>query len=110
MAKTLNGRRSRALAGEDIATASWDDVQRWLAIYAELLRFKRRLLAKIRVEMSRLDPTVAQEAQRDIEIVTAQMVAYEVRHAMWTRRAKQMLRGDGKNRTADRSRRQEANP
>ena len=55
----------RGLEGEDLATTHWEDARHWIAIYADLLRFKTGLLERVRREIPNLLP-VAQIEQRQV--------------------------------------------
>jgi DNA-binding response OmpR family regulator len=88
----MSPRSTRPLAGEDIATTHWEDAHHWLSIYADLLNFKRGILARIRQDIATLRPEAQVAASEDVRIVEAQMQSYEQRHALWTKRAKE-LRG-----------------
>jgi len=88
----MSPRTTRPLAGEDLTTTHWEDAHHWLGIYADLLNFKRGLLARIRRDMAKLSPIAQAAVAQDLQIVEDQMESYEARHALWTGRAKE-LRG-----------------
>jgi DNA-binding response OmpR family regulator len=83
---------SNPLAGEDLTTTHWEDARHWLSIYADLLNFKRGILARIRRDMTKLSPIAQAAVSVDLRLVESQMASYEKRHALWTKRSKE-LRG-----------------
>jgi DNA-binding response OmpR family regulator len=88
----MSPRSARPLTGEDLSTTHWEDAHHWLSIYADLLNFKRGLLARIRRDIAKLRPAAQEAASKDLRIVEAQMESYEKRLVLWAKRAKE-LRG-----------------
>lgn len=88
----MSPRTARPLVGEDLSTAHWEDARHWLSIYSDLLTFKRGILDRIQRDVAKLQPEAQKAASKDLEIVEDQMLSYEKRHALWTKRAKE-LRG-----------------
>ena len=82
------GRRepSQALEGENIGTTRWEDARHWMSIYADLLEFKRGILARVRRDMASLSPTAQKAASTDLEIIETQMAGYQERLDLWYRR------------------------
>lgn len=77
---------SRALEGEDLKTVHWEDARHWIGVYADLIRFKVGLLARVQRDVVKL-PRVAQEAAaEDLAIIEAQMLGYQTRLDLWYRR------------------------
>jgi len=76
----------RGLEGEDLATTHWEDARHWIAIYADLLRFKSGLLERVRREIPNLLPVAQKAAASDLAIIESQMYGYEVRLELWYQR------------------------
>ena len=74
------------LEGEDIGTTRWEDARHWMSIYADLLEFKRGLLARINRDMAALPPAAQKAAAVDLAFVEAQMHGYQERLDLWYRR------------------------
>jgi DNA-binding response OmpR family regulator len=74
---------SRALEGEDLATKRWEDARHWISIYADLLEFKRGILARVRRDVAHLQPTAQKAAATDLKIIETQMQGYQVRLDLW---------------------------
>jgi len=77
---------SIALEGEDLETGHWEDARHWIAIYADLLRFKVRLLERVNRDLPKLLPVAQRAASDDLAIIESQMHGYEVRIELWYRR------------------------
>ncbi|HUZ88951.1 MAG TPA: winged helix-turn-helix domain-containing protein [Candidatus Acidoferrales bacterium] len=77
---------SIALEGEDLETGHWEDARHWIAIYADLLRFKVRLLERVNRDLPKLLPVAQRAAADDLAIIESQMHGYEVRIELWYRR------------------------
>ena len=82
--------RSRGLEGEDLETGHWQDARHWIAVYADLLRFKTRLLSRVHRELETMLPVAQKAAAEDIGIIEAQMHGYETRLALWYKRLWQL--------------------
>ncbi|MEA2646230.1 MAG: Transcriptional regulatory protein terminal [Chloroflexota bacterium] len=80
------GPRARALEGEDLATVQWEDARHWISIYADLMRFKRGLLARIKADLPKLHPTAQAAADEDLSIIRTQMEGYQERLDLWYER------------------------
>jgi DNA-binding response OmpR family regulator len=80
------GRPSRALEGEDLETQRWEDARHWISIYADLLEFKRGILARVRRDVANLQPPAQKAAATDLTIIETQMQGYQVRLDLWYRR------------------------
>ena len=76
----------RALQGEDLQSEHWEDATHWIAIYADLIRFKSRVLARVRHELTDLSPVAQEAAATDLVIIQEQMRGYEERLDLWYRR------------------------
>jgi DNA-binding response OmpR family regulator len=76
----------RGLEGEDLGTTHWEDARHWIAIYADLLRFKTGLLDRVRREIPNLLPAAQKAAASDLGIIESQMYGYEVRLELWYQR------------------------
>ncbi len=77
---------SRALEGEDLATKRWEDARHWISIYADLLEFKRGILARVRRDVANLQPPAQKAAAMDLKIIETQMHGYQERLDLWYRR------------------------
>jgi DNA-binding response OmpR family regulator len=77
---------SRPLEGEDLETKRWEDARHWMSIYADLLEFKRGILARVRKDIANLHPSAKHAAAADLEIIETQMEGYQVRLDLWYQR------------------------
>ncbi len=77
---------SRALEGEDLTTKRWEDARHWISIYADLLEFKRGILARVRRDVANLQPPAQKAAAMDLKIIETQMHGYQERLDLWYRR------------------------
>jgi DNA-binding response OmpR family regulator len=82
----IRGRSARALEGEDLETKRWEDARHWISIYADLLEFKRGILARIRRDVANLQLPAQKAAATDLKIIETQMEGYQVRLDLWYRR------------------------
>jgi DNA-binding response OmpR family regulator len=82
----MTDRPSRPLEGEDLATTRWEDARHWMSIYADLLEFKRGILARVEREIANLKPLAQKAAAVDLQIIEAQMQGYQERLDLWYRR------------------------
>jgi hypothetical protein len=78
--------RPGGLEGEDLSTTHWEDARHWIAIYADLLRFKTGLLERVRRDLPNLLPVAQKAAAEDLAIIESQMSGYEVRLELWYQR------------------------
>jgi hypothetical protein len=69
------GGPSRPLEGEDLTTRRWEDARHWISIYADLLEFKRGILARVRRDVANLAPQAQKAASTDLEIIETQPCA-----------------------------------
>ena len=89
MAETKRTHRpgpTQPLEGEDITTDRWEDARHWMSIYADLLEFKRGILARVHRDIANLQPLAQKTATVDLEIIEAQMHGYQQRLDLWYRR------------------------
>jgi len=77
---------SQPLEGEDLETKRWEDARHWMSIYADLLEFKRGILARVRRDVAGLQPLARHAALTDVEIIESQMHGYQVRLDLWYQR------------------------
>jgi hypothetical protein len=77
---------SRPLEGEEIETTRWEDARHWMSIYADLLEFKRGILARVGRDIPSLKPEAQKAAATDLQIIEAQMHGYQERLDLWYRR------------------------
>ena len=66
-------------------TTHWEDARHWMSIYADLLDFKRGILARIRRDLSKLEPVARGAAEADLMIIESQMEGYQRRFDLWSR-------------------------
>jgi DNA-binding response OmpR family regulator len=57
-----------------------------MSIYADLLKFKRGILDRVRRDVANLQPLAQKTAAEDLEIIEAQMQGYQERLDLWYRR------------------------
>ena len=76
----------RRLEGEDLATTRWEDARHWIGVYADLLRFKLGLLARVEQELPNLHPDAQKAATEDLAIIRGQMAGYQQRLDLWYKR------------------------
>jgi DNA-binding response OmpR family regulator len=74
------------MEGEDLETAHWVDARHWLSIYADLLKFKRGILERVRRDVAKLPPVAQKAAQVDAVIIENQMDGYQKRIDLWYQR------------------------
>ena len=74
---------SQPLEGEDIATKRWEDARHWISIYADLLEFKRGILARVGRDVANLQPLAQKAAAIDLQIIETQMAGYQTRLDLW---------------------------
>lgn len=77
---------SPPLEGEDIRTSHWEDARHWMSIYGDLLEFKQGLIDRIRRDLTRLEPVARKAAEVDLNMIESQMLGYQKRLELWTRR------------------------
>src|ERR1700730_18486511 len=88
--RVSTSRPSRPLEGEDIETTRWEDARHWMSIYADLLEFKRGILARVARDIPNLKPAAQKAAATDLQIIEAQMHGYQERLDLWYRRIWQL--------------------
>jgi hypothetical protein len=76
-------RANRPLEGEDLETTHWEDARHWMSIYADLIRFKIRLLTRVQQELPKLQPIARAAAAEDVVIIEQQMAGYQARLDLW---------------------------
>ncbi len=105
---------SDPLDGEDIGTTHWEDARRWMSIYADLIEFKRGILARVARDLANLQPVARKAAAEDVAIIEAQMLGYHKRldlwyarvwelHGLWLDPDERILRYQGKEVTLTKS-------
>lgn len=77
---------SGALQGEDLTTTHSADARHWISIYADLLEFKRGLLARVHRDLPKLRKEAQEAARVDVGLIELQMLGYEARLELWYRR------------------------
>jgi hypothetical protein len=82
----VGARPSRPLEGENLDTKRWEDARHWISIYADLLEFKRGILARVKRDVANLQPPAQKAAATDLKIIDSQMQGYQVRLDLWYRR------------------------
>ena len=78
----------RLLPGEDPASPYPDDAQKWVEVYEELLRFKKRLLGVAEETLSELHDKPARREVVDTEriVLQAEVDRFQRRLSFWQRR------------------------
>lgn len=84
--------KERLLEREDPTTTDPLDAHHWIAIYGELLTFKRRLIDRARDALADLSPTARPAGEVDLQFLEAQRARFEARRAFWLQRQRD-LRG-----------------
>ena len=74
---------SEPIEGEDIGTTHWEDARHWMSIYADLIEFKRGILARVARDVANLPPPARKAAVEDVAIIEAQMLGYHKRLDLW---------------------------
>ncbi len=77
---------SQPLEGERLETTHWEDARHWMSIYADLIKFKRRILDQVRRDITKLAPVAQKAAEADVRIIEGQMVGYQNRLDLWYQR------------------------
>jgi len=78
----------RLLEGEDERTAYVDDAVHWIKVYAELLDFKRSLLAVAEHELRSMgDDAESEVKDTDLKVLMAEAARFERRLDFWNERA-----------------------
>ena len=88
--------QERVLPGEerDLRSSSAEDAAHWVAVYAELLSFKRELLRDLEKRLRGVTDSVRPELDNDLVILVAEESRLARRHLLWTTRMRE-LAGDG---------------
>ena len=76
-------RASKPLAGENLQTKHWEDARHWMSIYADLIEFKRGILARVTRDLANLRPPAQRAAAVDLAIIETQMMGYQMRLDLW---------------------------
>jgi DNA-binding response OmpR family regulator len=74
------------LEGEDPSTTYADDARHWVAIYSELVAFKKRLRDRVRQAMREIPPEARAAVEKDLALIEVQLARIEDRLAFWYRR------------------------
>ncbi len=81
----------RLLEGEDERTAYVDDAVHWTKVYAELLDFKRSLLAVAERQLSSMNDDAESEVKdTDLKVLMAEAARFERRLDFWHERADEL--------------------
>jgi DNA-binding response OmpR family regulator len=83
MTPTILYRANLPLEGEDLETTHWEDARHWMSVYADLLKFKVGLLARVQTELPKLKPAAQKAASEDLVIIEHQMLGYQARLDLW---------------------------
>lgn len=81
--------KPRDLEGEDLESPYPGDAEHWVAVYEELCRFKRFLLASIRQESESVDRAAKAELSRDDRALSVELERLELHLAFWQERLRQ---------------------
>jgi DNA-binding response OmpR family regulator len=82
----VRARAARPLEGENLDTKRWEDARHWISIYADLLEFKRGILARVKRDVANLQPPAQKAAATDLQIIDFQMQGYQMRLDLWYQR------------------------
>lgn len=86
----LGGRRTRIdhmQPGEDPDCALPEEAAHWTAVYGELIKFKREILAGVdRKTKAASDPAVGDELVQDRDILQSELERLELHLAYWSER------------------------
>src|SRR6202521_2935207 len=74
------------LEGENIETEHGKAARHWMSIYDDLIRFKLRLLDRVRRELPKLPPVAQMAAVEDVTFIETQMEGYYSRLDLWYQR------------------------
>ncbi len=88
--RTRGERPSEPIEGEDIGTTHWKDARHWMSIYADLIEFKRAILARVARDLANLPPPAQKAAVEDVAIIEAQMLGYHKRLDPWYARVREL--------------------
>lgn len=91
--------QERLLPGEDRDLRSADprDAAHWVAVYAELLDFKRELLGDLGERLRTASDAARSEMDNDMVILVAEAGRLQRRHDHWTARSRELAGDDGDN-------------
>lgn len=79
------------LEGEDPSTSFAEDARHWVAIYAQLVEFKHRLLERVEAAMQEPGSAGKAEMERELELMRAELARMEGRLAFWREKHWQMI-------------------
>jgi len=79
----------RALDGEDLDSTHPGDAEHWVAVYQELCRFKRFLIASVREESAAVDSAAKGELSRDDRALSVELERLELHLDFWKERLAQ---------------------
>ncbi len=81
----------RLLEGEDENTQHLDDAEHWIKVYAELLEFKRSVLATTEEHVGTMDVDASLEVQKtDLQALHAEALRFERRLVYWRGRVSEL--------------------
>lgn len=82
----------RLLPGEDPASPYPDDAEKWIEVYEELLRFKRRLLSVAEETLQDLHdkPARREVVETDRVVLHAEVTRFQKRLSFWQRRLSEL--------------------
>lgn len=81
--------KPRDLEGEDLESTHPGDAEHWVAVYQELCRFKRFLIASIRQESASVDRAAKEELSRDDRALSVELERLELHLDFWEERLRQ---------------------
>lgn len=79
----------RDLEGEDLESTHPGDAEHWVAVYQELCRFKRFLIASVRQEGASVDRSARNELSRDDRALSVELERLELHLDYWKDRLPQ---------------------
>lgn len=81
--------KPRDLEGEDLGSTDPTEAEHWVAVYQELCRFKRFLIASIRQESESVDRAAQGELSRDDHALSVELERLELHLDFWKARLAQ---------------------
>jgi DNA-binding response OmpR family regulator len=81
---------SQPFEGENIESTHWEDARHWMSIYGDLIAFKLGMLERVRRDLAKLPPVAQRAAGADLSIIESQMLSYQKRLELWSRRVRDL--------------------
>ncbi|MDQ6709814.1 MAG: hypothetical protein M3Z11_04585 [Candidatus Dormibacteraeota bacterium] len=79
--------------GEDPLTTSSREIERWVSVYTELIKFETDLINEVTVRISTMSPEARRETERtDLPALQKDAERFGARLAFWRERSAQLKR------------------